>query len=236
MKPKNIVRITAGITTLFGLGYALIAIHLPKSITKDDIEILKLYNSDEECLDIDSYNKEIKCIKKIQLSQLKLIKGKSCRGTYINIGSKELLKENKGCCYDRSRLTEQALQYYGFQVRHVHLNHTGGIGYLNLLVPNTPSHAVTEVLTSRGWMGVDSNQSFILMDKDSNPNTYSQAIENGLAYELSKNKFYLKPTISTIGLYSRNGKFFEPYLPYVPEINFGYFFKNIYKIKITKPL
>ena len=42
MKPKNIVRITAGITTLLGLGYALIAIHLPKSITKDDIEILKL--------------------------------------------------------------------------------------------------------------------------------------------------------------------------------------------------
>ena len=238
MKPKNIVRITAGITTLLGLGYALIAIHLPKSITKDDIEILKLYNSDEECLDIDSYNKEIKCIKKIQLSQLKLIKGTRCRGKYINIGSKKLLKENKGCCYDRSRLTEQALQYYGFQVRHVHLNHTEGIGYLNLLVPSTPSHAVTEVLTSRGWMGVDSNEPFILIDKESNPNTYSQAIESGLAYDLSKNfkSFYLKPTIITIGLYSRHGTFFNPYLPNVPEINFGDFFKNIYKIKKTKHL
>ena len=64
MKPKNIKIITTGIATLLGLGYALIAIHLPKSITKDDIEILKLYDADEKCLDIDSYNKEIKCIKK----------------------------------------------------------------------------------------------------------------------------------------------------------------------------
>ena len=236
MRPKNIIRITTRIGTLLGLGYALIAIHLPKSITKDDIEILKLYNADDKCLDIDSYNKEIECIKKIQISQLKLIKGKRCRGKYINLGSKKLLRENKACCYDRSRLTEQALQYYGFQVRHIHLNHTEGIGYLNLLVPSTPSHAVTEVLTSRGWMGVDSNESFILIDKESNPQTYSQAIESGLAYELSKNIFYLEPTISTIGLYSRNGTFFKPYLPYIPEINFGDFFKNIYQLKIIKPL
>ena len=135
-------------------------------------------------------------------------------------------------------MTEQALQYYGFQVRHIGLYHSEGNGYLNLLnTRNSKSHATTEVLTSRGWMGVDSNEPFILIDKESNPNTYSQAIESGLAYDLSKNlkSFYLKPTIITIGLYSRHGTFFKPYLPNVPEINFGDFFKNIYKIKIAKP-
>ena len=70
--PNSFLKILIGTVTLLGLEYTLDAIHVPKLITKDDIEILKLYNSDKECLDIDSYNKEIKCIKKIQLSQLKL--------------------------------------------------------------------------------------------------------------------------------------------------------------------
>ena len=38
--------------------------------------------------------------------------------------------------------------------------------------------------------------------------------------------------ISIIGMYSRNGKFFKPYIPFLPEIEFVDFFKNVSSIKI----
>ena len=109
-------------------------------------------------------------------------------------------------------------------------------GYFNLLIPGTPSHAVTEVLTSRGWLGIDSNEPFILLDQDNIPNTYEKAIHNGLIDILSENSFYKKPLTYVIGLYSRNGTFFEPYLPYIPEINFNDFFGNFIKITIINPI
>ena len=110
---------------------------------------------------------------------MNLIEDTKCRGKFINLGSIEVIKKNTACCFDRSRITEQALQIYGLKVRHVHLNHTEKRGYFNLLIPGTPSHAVTEVLTSRGWLGIDSNEPFILVDKDNVPFTYEQAIHNG---------------------------------------------------------
>ena len=38
-----------------------------------------------------------------------------------------------------------------------------------------------------------------------------------------------------IGLYSRKGTFFEPYLPYLLEINFNDFLGNLFNIKIINP-
>ena len=91
-------------------------------------------------------------------------------------------------------------------------------------------------MTSRGWLGVDSNEVFVLLDKDNSPNTYEQAINNGVIDIYSEEPFYKKPFIYIIGLYSRNGTFFEPYLPYIPEINFNDFFGNIFNIKIINPI
>ena len=77
-----------GISLLGALYYFLISIGVSKSISEDDRYITNLLNVDKECLKINSYEKEIKCIKTIQESQLKLIIGKACRGKYINLGSK----------------------------------------------------------------------------------------------------------------------------------------------------
>ena len=224
-----------GISFLGALYYFLISIGVSKSISEDDKYITKLLDVDKECLKINSYDQEIKCIKTIQESQLNIITGKDCRGKYINLGSKEVIKLNTACCFDRSRITEQALQIYGFKVRHVHLNWTSKRGYLNLLLPNTNTHAVSEVLTSKGWLGVDSNEAFILLDKNNYPNTYEKAISNGVINYHSKNSLYKKPMTYVIGLYSRNGTFFEPYLPYVPEINFNDFLRNLFNMKIINP-
>ena len=121
-------------------------------------------------------------------------------------------------------------------MRHVHLNETAKRGYFNLLIPGSKSHAVSEVLTSKGWLGVDSNQQFILLDRDNNPNTYEKAISSGVINYYSEFYLYKKPLIYVIGLYSRNGTFFEPYLTFIPEINFKDFFSNFFKIKIITPL
>ena len=224
-----------GISFLGALYYFLISIGVSKSISEDDKYITKLLDVDKECLKINSYDQEIKCIKTIQESQLNIITGKDCRGKYINLGSKEVINLNTACCFDRSRITEQALQIYGFKVRHVHLNWTSKRGYLNLLLPNTNTHAVSEVLTSKGWLGVDSNEAFILLDKNNYPNTYEKAISNGVINYHSKHNFYKNTMTYVIGLYSRNGTFFEPYLPYVPEINFNDFLRNLFNMKIINP-
>ena len=224
-----------GISLLGALYYFLISIGVSKSISEDDRYFTKLLNVDKECLKINSYDQEIKCIKTIQESQLNLIAGKDCRGNYINLGSKEIIKLNTACCFDRSRITEQALGIYGFKVRHVALNWTSKRGYFNLLLPNTNSHAVSEVLTSKGWLGVDSNEAFVLLDKNNYPNTYEEAISNGVINSHSKRNFYTNTMTYVIGLYSRNGTFFEPYFPYLPEINFNDFLRNIFNIKIISP-
>ena len=225
--------------TLLGISFSLYgyaSIKVTKAITQDDHEITKLLNIDKECINLNTYEKEIICIKSIQEAQLNLIENTKCRGKFINLGSMEVINKNTACCFDRSRITEQALQIYGLKVRHVHLNHTAKRGYFNLLIPGTPSHGVTEVLTSRGWLGVDSNEPFILVHKDNFPITYDQAIHNGVIDIYTENSFYKKPMTYVIGLYSRNGTFFEPYLPYIPEINFNDFFRNFINIKIVYPI
>ena len=226
------IKFFLGISFIGSLYYLLISMGVSKSINEDDKYITKLLKVDKECLNINSYEQEIECIKSIQQSQLNLITGKSCRGKYINLGSKEVINLNTACCFDRARITEQALQIYGFKVRHVHLNETSKRGYFNLLIPNTSSHAVSEVLTSKGWLGVDSNEPFLLLDKSNLPNTYKRAISNRLIDNYSNNPFYQKPLIYIIGFYSRNGTFFEPYLPYIPEVNFNDFFGNFFNIEI----
>ncbi len=226
------LKLFLGITLLGSFYYIFSSIGVSKSVSKDDKEITKLLKVDKDCSKINSYEKEIKCIKSVQESQLNLIKGTDCRGKYINLGSKEVINSNTACCYDRSRIIEQALQIYGFKVRHVHLNETSKRGYLNLLIPKTSSHAVSEVLTSKGWLGVDSNEPFLLLDKNNYPNNYAKAISNGLINSYSEWSFYKKPMTYVIGLYSRNGTFFKPYLPYIPELNFNDFLVNLSKLKI----
>ena len=224
---------------LFGIPfyfYSIFSIEVTKSITHDDHKISTLLNVEKECSNLNKYEEEINCIKNIQKSQLNLIEETKCREKYINLGSIEVIKENTACCFDRARITEQALQIYGFKVRHVHLNETAKRGYLNLFIPKSKSHAVTEVLTSKGWLGVDSNEQFILLDRNNLPNTYHTAISSGLINYHSEFSFYKKPLTYVIGLYSRNGTFFEPYLPYVPEINFKDFFSNFFQIKIINPI
>tara|TARA_B100001248_G_C27253735_1_gene395042 strand:+ start:91 stop:810 length:720 start_codon:yes stop_codon:yes gene_type:complete len=228
------IKIFLSFIFIIAFSYIYASIRVTKTISAEDKELTKLLKVDDECSTVNSYQQEIKCIKSVQESQLSIIKGTRCRGKFINLGSKEVFKVNTACCYDRSRITEQVLQIFGFKVRHVFLNDASN-GYLNLLIPRTRSHGASEVLTSKGWLGVDSNEKFLLLDKENLPNTYKTAISSGLIYKYSNKPIYNKSVTYVIGLYSRNGTFFKPYLPFVPELNFNDFFGNLFDLKIINP-
>ena len=228
------INIFLGLIFITAFSYIYSSIDVTKTISEEDKEITKLLKVDHECSMINSFQQEINCIKSIQESQLSLIEGTSCRGKFINLGSIEVINLNTACCFDRSRIIEQALQIYGFKVRHVHLNDASK-GFFNIAVPGSSSHAASEVLTSKGWLGVDSNEPFILLDENNYPNTYAKAISNGLIDFHSEWYLYNKPLTYIIGLYSRNGTFFEPYLPFIPELNFSDFLGNLFNLKIINP-
>ena len=150
--------------------YIFFSINVFKKISKQDLEAITALKVGYSCSNINSYQDELNCIKNIQLSQFSLVKNIKCRGYFIEVGSTEFLSANTGCCFDRARLMEQALRYYGFKVRHVHLHKVDDLGFFNLLVPRTNSHATNEVYTSKGWIGVDSNEPFLL-NNNNQPNT-----------------------------------------------------------------
>ena len=217
------------------ISYLYFAIRVNKDISSEDISKTELLNLDNECSNIDSFIEEVRCIRNVQRSQLNLIKGTDCPDDdFMNLGSIKVIKEDTACCFDRSRITEQSLQYYGFKVRHIFLlNKKSNV--LDILKPRISSHASTEVLTSKGWLGVDSNEPFILISKTGMPNTYEKAISSGLIKNYSDNEFYKYPSFQFIGLYSRKGNFFAPYFLFIPEINYYDFFSNIQNIKLINP-
>ena len=55
-----------GISFIGFLYYLLISMGVSKSINEDDKYITKLLNVDKECLKMNSYEQELKCIKTIQ--------------------------------------------------------------------------------------------------------------------------------------------------------------------------
>lgn len=155
------------------------------------------------------------------------IPGKSCTTKGQSIEPLATLRRGYACCYGRARLMEMILTYYNIPSRRVSLYHTDNWGIFALLIPRVPSHAAVEVKTPNGWMGVDSNEPFILMDRSGMPRTYAEVNDPKIAASLvsapAPKAFFQAPYVVVYGLYSRHGFFLGANLP-GPEINFPDFF------------
>jgi hypothetical protein len=128
----------------------------------------------------------------------------------------------QGLCFDRSRYLDKIYQYYGFKTRHVYILYNQGKHFLiSMLTKGHRSHAVTQVLTSRGWLVVDSNEKYLAVDHQGNPITLEHLGAGGVVDGALGDKFW-----PIIGLYSRNGMFYKPYI-LVPEINIIDFIENL---------
>ena len=196
------------------LVYGAVASRVTRSLSIEDRKAVRMLGADDQCGSIKSFQHELNCIKAVQAGLHELVPTMRCRGRFISAEPIEFIDAGYGCCYDRSRFIEKALQYYGFKVRHVHLNSASQYGFLSFLIPGTPSHSTLEAKTMRGWLGVDSNERFLLVDWRGRPFTYSQAIKSGLVHRISGNSFYDQPLQVVYGLYSRHGTFYPPYFPF----------------------
>ena len=182
---------------------------------------------------IGQYRKEIFFIQKVQSKVLEI----APRDVGIAFGKtrelKDLLENKFGLCYDRSRSIEKILKYYNFEVRHLSIHTILKDSILGTLITRQgPSHAVTEVKTSKGWLVVDSNEKWLSLDREGLPISIHE-----ISKRLDKKKnikwkidpsgeVFYSPMIYTIGLYSRHGKFYPPYI-FFPDINFTEILMNL---------
>ncbi len=88
----------------------------------------------------------------------------------------DLFRNKSGWCYDRSRTFDKVFSWLGFRTRHLFIlyskdprSHSELSFWKAVMTPGTESHAVTEVLTSRGWIVVDSNSAWISQASDGSP-------------------------------------------------------------------
>lgn len=150
---------------------------------------------------------------------------------------KDLFLAKTGACYDRSRSLEKIFRYRGFRTRHVAL-YSRSHSRSQMRATDSQggrSHAMTEVLTSRGWLAVDSNDPWMALDHDGHPRSIEDVSAHNSGtqtfvwasdlYPVAMDTVYQGPFMYVYGLYSRHGEFYPPYGP-IPDIHWGEFMEN----------
>ncbi|HTI39450.1 MAG TPA: transglutaminase domain-containing protein [Vicinamibacterales bacterium] len=147
---------------------------------------------------------------------------------------RDVFEAHRGLCYDRSRAIEKILRYSGFETRHIALYAIApnGSALHALLASGTPSHAITEVRTQRGWLVVDSNNPWLSLDSSNLPVSMTRIRDaaRGAAHLAWRtpppNEIYQHPFTFVYGLYSRNGHFYPPY-DFIPDVAYGELIDNL---------
>jgi Transglutaminase-like superfamily len=145
----------------------------------------------------------------------------------------DLARAGHGLCFDRSRAIETILRLQGMRTRHAAIYSTRATGSAlrSLATPGVDSHAITEVMTRRGWMIVDSNSRWIGLSRANQPVELAELRDRpsgpwhrSVAEPLPP--IYNAPFTWIYGLYSRHGRFYPPYNP-VPDVNWAELVENL---------
>lgn len=145
---------------------------------------------------------------------------------------KDYYENPYGLCYDKSHAIEKILRVYNFQTRHISVYY-----YSNFLervfcffIPNSPSHAATEVKTARGWMYVDSIVGYTGLDSNGMPLNIKEVrkhIRDGKVTYEGLGLFDFSGEFTFLyGMYSRNGKLYPPY-NFIPDYCFSELLYNL---------
>ncbi|HWA74818.1 MAG TPA: transglutaminase domain-containing protein [Polyangiaceae bacterium] len=169
-----------------------------------------------------NFVQEIACFRLVQQRLLERVPDLHCVHSWGAVSHEpaDVLARHKGCCYSRSRVIEKALRLAGYETRHLSLyRRTHAVGLVDVFWPNQSSHSTSEVLTSRGWVVVDSNNQYVPVSEDGVPFTsltLRDRAEKGGAAALPlafmEGKYHV-----IYGLYSRHGGFYRPFVP-LPDI------------------
>ena len=180
-----------------------------------------------------SYEDEINFVVRVQRAVLDV----APRNEGLPFGAerepRDLFEARTGLCFDRSRVIEKILRYASLEARHVALYSTRetGSAMKSLLAPGVSSHAVTEVLTKKGWLVVDSNDPWVSLDATTSPVSIWRIKASAdrrvrLVWSKPPNEIYEQPFTFVYGLYSRHGKLYPPY-DFIPDINYTELAQNV---------
>lgn len=220
--PIHSRKITVIAFTLVGSIYLLIAGSVDNTLTNSDIKSIAKLGPLPQCKNTDTFEAEVACARAVQQSIRTLLPINRCPKIdfSLRVDPSYFIARGYGCCYSRARFTEKALNYHGLKTRHVAIHAKGPFGIPGTIMPRTASHATTEVLTQRGWMGVDSNEPFILLTRAGQPVTFKNYKEHLGEFQQAPQPadFYQHDLSVVYGLYSRHGMFHGLPLP-SPEFN-----------------
>lgn len=225
-----IIGVIAGCGTA---AFLLRAHNVPLAPTGQDIAAAKIIMGDNFRSSLPGdYEDQISYIQQVQMAVAALAEKQTPIPYNQEREPADLLREKAGLCYDRSRTLEKILRMAGFRVRHVSIyaisaKRSAPVKIWHLTTNRTlRSHAVSECLTSRGWLVVDSLHPWISIDRDDHPvglaAWHSQAVR---WKNPPPEPIYQHPFTPIYGLYSRHGRFYPPFTP-VPDINWREFIQN----------
>ncbi len=207
-------------------------------LTDEDYTYIKkiLEESDVKQLSrVANYDDEIKFIIGTQRAVLEMASKREGIPHNFHREPKDVFLARKGLCYDKSRVIEKVLEASDLKTRHIAAYSTRGTNskLVALFTRGVPSHAITEVLTSKGWLVVDSNNHWVSRDAQGEPISLAQiqAYLNKKDSIIWENdnvpRFYTKPFTYVFGLYSRHGKFYPPFNS-IPDINYKQLLANFF--------
>jgi hypothetical protein len=227
---RKVLNWALALTFLLSFAYVLQTGSISKAITPADLSAIERLGVEKACSVRADFSSEIACIKAVQNSIRVLVPDLTCAPKGVLIEPYNFLTRGYGCCYDRARFTAKALSHFGFETRHAAIYDGDAYGLWGLLVPRIASHASTEVKTSKGWLGVDSVEPFLLMTAGGEVLTYRnfKSRRTEIRDPVRPDDFYRRDLIVVYGLYSRNGKFHGLNPVPVPEFNLRELIYNLF--------
>lgn len=210
------------LSLLLGIILMLIINNVSNTLTEEDKAIFKTlgYIKPSKTL---SFEEELSLIKEVQFDIFQ--KAPVGEGIAENESREpaDLMRNQKGMCYDRSRTFDKVFQYLGFETRHVYLLYKQNKPFYSAISHyGQQSHAVTEVKTVKGWMMVDSNTPWVAVTKQGEPVNADDVWRRFAEFDHAPT-YLNQPWWALRGVYSRKGQFYGGFLVF-PEININDFF------------
>ena len=188
-----------------------------------------------------NFDEEIKHIINIQAAVFKRAPGREMIPYGLPREPENLYNMRAGYCCDRARTMDKAMRLAGFPSRYVSVyrRHPDYNFFQSLFLTNASaykchSHALIEVKTSQGWIAVDTRHHWISLSADNAPLRLREMRHIGPLMDMGwsdKNTeppydFFQYPFYIIYGLYSRHGKFYPPFIPMLPNVNWGEMLEN----------